>query len=50
MNYLYTGSSVPEASEKLGIIKVTGYNWLERLNENGYRGLIHVLHQIQITY
>ena len=26
MNYLYNGCSVPEASEKLGITKVTGYN------------------------
>src|SRR5664280_2574491 len=40
MNYLYSGCSVPEASEKLGITKVTGYNWLERWNEDGYDGLI----------
>jgi len=40
MNYLYNGCSVPEASEKLGITKVTGYNWLERWNEDGYEGLI----------
>lgn len=40
MNYLYSGCSVPEASEKLGITKVTGYNWLERWNEDGYEGLI----------
>ena len=40
MNYLYSGCSVLEASEKLGITKVTGYNWLERWNEDGYEGLI----------
>ncbi len=40
MNYLYSGFSVPEASEKLGITKVTGYNWLERWNEDGYEGII----------
>ncbi len=40
MNYLYSGLSVPEASEKLGITKVTGYNWLERWNEDGYEGII----------
>ncbi len=40
MNYLYNGCSVPEASEKLGITKVTGYNWLERWNKDGYEGLI----------
>jgi putative transposase len=40
MNYLYNGCSVPEASEKLGITKVTGYNWLKRWNEDGYEGLI----------
>jgi len=40
MNYLYSDCSVPEASEKLGITKVTGYNWLERWNEDGYEGLI----------
>ncbi len=40
MNYLYSRCSVPEASEKLGITKVTGYNWLERWNEEGYEGLI----------
>jgi len=40
INYLYSGCSVPEASEKLGITKVTGYNWLERWNQDGYEGLI----------
>lgn len=40
MNYLYSGCSVPRASEKLGITKVTGYNWLKRWNEEGYEGLI----------
>jgi len=40
MNYLYSGLSIPEANEKLGITKVTGYNWLERWNEDGYDGLI----------
>lgn len=40
MNYLYSGCSVPEASEKLGITKVTGYNSLKRWNEDIYNGLI----------
>lgn len=40
INYLYSGCSVPEASEKLGITKVTGYNWLERWNQDGYEGII----------
>jgi len=40
MNYLYSGLSVPEASEKLGITKVTGYIWLDRWNEDGYEGII----------
>ena len=40
MNYLYQGYNVPEASEKLGITKQTGYIWLERWNEEGYNGLI----------
>jgi len=39
MNYLYDGCSVPEASEKLGITKQTGYIWLERWNKDGYEGL-----------
>ena len=40
INYLYSGCSVPEASKKLGITKVTGYNWLERWNHDGYEGII----------
>lgn len=40
INYLYSGCSVPEASKKLGITKVTGYNWLERWNQDGYEGII----------
>jgi len=40
INHLYNGCSVPEASEKIGITKQTGYIWLERWNENGYTGLI----------
>lgn len=40
INQLYNGCSVPEASEKLGITKQTGYIWLERWNEEGYEGLI----------
>jgi len=39
INYLYNECSVPEASEKLGITKQTGYIWLERWNEGGYEGL-----------
>jgi len=40
INYLYSGCSVPEASETLGITKVTGYIWLKRWNEEGRSGLI----------
>ena len=40
MNYLYQGYNVPEASEKLGITKQTGYIWLERWNEDCYDGII----------
>lgn len=40
INYLYNGYSVPEASETLGITKVTGYIWLKRWNDKGYSGLI----------
>lgn len=40
INYLYSGCSVPEASKKLGITKVTGYNWLERWNQDGCEGII----------
>lgn len=40
VNYLYGGCTVPEASEKLGITKVTGYIWLKRWNGEGYKGLI----------
>jgi len=40
INYLYNGLSVPEASKKSGITKVTGYNWLVRWNEEGYNGII----------
>ncbi len=40
INYLYSGLSVPEASKKIDISKVTGYNWLERWNEDGYDGII----------
>ncbi len=39
INYLYNGCSIPEASEKLGITKQTGYIWLERWNKDGYEGL-----------
>jgi len=39
INYLYNECSVPEASEKFGITKQTGYIWPERWNERGYEGL-----------
>jgi len=39
INYLYNEYSVPEASEKLGMTKQTGYIWIERWNERGYEGL-----------
>jgi len=41
INYLYNECSVPEASKKFGITKQTGYIWLERWNEGGYKGLKH---------
>ena len=40
INLRYSGLSVPEASQKLGISIGTGYNWQERWNEKGYAGLI----------
>ncbi len=39
INDLYHGISVPKASEKAGIDKVTGYTWLKRWNKKGYDGL-----------
>lgn len=33
------GLSVPEASKNIGIAHSTGYQWLERWNENGLEGL-----------
>jgi len=36
---LYSGKSVPQAAEEVGISKVTGYAWLEEWNERGLEGL-----------
>jgi len=33
---LYEGKSVPDASDRVGMWKGTGYNWLEEWNEYGY--------------
>lgn len=39
MKQLYKGSSVPQASEEVGVSKVIGYNWLKKWNEEGIEGL-----------
>ncbi|GAA5819268.1 MAG: IS630 family transposase [Methanobrevibacter sp. CfCl-M3] len=39
INDIYHGMTVPQASAKAGIDKVTGYSWLKRWNNKGYDGL-----------
>lgn len=38
--YLYDGLGVEEASEKVGVVKAVGYEWLRRWNAGGYEGLL----------
>ena len=40
INLRYSGKSVKESSELLGISIVTGYKWQERWNSEGYAGLV----------
>lgn len=39
IKYLYEGDTVPEACDRLEIVKATGYDWLERWNADGIDGL-----------
>lgn len=39
IKFLYKGEPVPQAAERVEVSDVTGYNWLERWNENGIKGL-----------
>lgn len=36
---LYDGLSVENASDKIGIVKATGYDWLKRWNKGKFKGL-----------
>jgi putative transposase len=36
---LYDGHSVEDASDKIGIVKATGYNWLKRWNKGKFKEL-----------
>ncbi|MHB1622713.1 MAG: IS630 family transposase [Cuniculiplasma sp.] len=40
IRYRYNGDSVEEASERIGITKMMGYEWQNRWNKLGYKGLI----------
>ncbi|EQB72897.1 MAG: transposase ISA1083-3, ISORF2 [Ferroplasma sp. Type II] len=40
IRYRYNGDSVEEASERIGIMKMMGYDWQNRWNKLGYKGLI----------
>lgn len=40
IRYRYNGDSVEEASERIGITKMMGYDWQNRWNKLGYKGLI----------
>ncbi len=40
IRHRYEGNSVEEASEKVGVYKMMGYQWQNRWNEDGYEGLI----------
>jgi len=39
INDLYHDISITEASDKLGITRVTGQNWLKKWNQEGFKGL-----------
>ncbi|MDR2544525.1 MAG: helix-turn-helix domain-containing protein [Methanobrevibacter sp.] len=38
---IFKSLSVPEASKNIGIAHSTGYQWLERWNKDGLKGLYH---------
>ncbi|MFH7836328.1 MAG: IS630 family transposase [Candidatus Aenigmatarchaeota archaeon] len=40
IKFLYEGMTVEQASQKIGVTKAVGYQWLNRWNEKGYEGLI----------
>ena len=40
VKYRYSGDSVEEASKKVGVTKMMGYEWQNRWNKEGYEGLI----------
>lgn len=40
IKYRYDGDSVEEAASRIGITKMMGYEWQDRWNREGYRGLI----------
>ena len=40
IRHRYDGNSVEEASEKVGVYKMMGYQWQNCWNEDGYDGLI----------
>ena len=40
IRYRYDGDSVEEAAARIGITKMMGYQWQDRWNRDGYKGLI----------
>jgi transposase len=40
IRYRYDGDSVEEAAARIGIAKMMGYQWQDRWNRDGYKGLI----------
>lgn len=41
IRFRYLGDSIEEATSRLGVTKRIGYYWQNRLNEQGYEGLLH---------
>jgi putative transposase len=40
VRYRYDGDSVEEASKKVGVTKMVGYQWQQRWNQDGVEGLV----------
>jgi len=40
IQYLYSGLSVEEAGNKVGVVKAVGYEWVRRWNKEGPGGLV----------
>ena len=40
IRYRYDGDSVEDAAARIGITKMMGYDWQDRWNSDGYKGLI----------